>query len=67
MEILTTLLDLLSHGVILGGTIYGLIGMVMLGVAFKDHQGPGIASALWQIVGGIIIIAAGIALKSVSW
>ncbi len=62
---LTTAVNLLSKGAIAGGGIWAIWGIVQLGMAIKDSDGPGIGKAIWQIVGGAIIIAAGTALTTV--
>lgn len=50
---------LLSKGAIAGGGLWAVWGLVQLGMAVKDHNGPGISGAIWQVIGGGIIIAAG--------
>ena len=54
--------SLLSKAATAGGGLWAVWGLVTLGMAIKDHNGPGIGNAVWQIVGGAIIIAAGVAI-----
>ncbi len=49
---------LLSKAAGAGGTLWAVWGLVQLGIAIKDHNGPGMQGAIWQIVGGAVIIAA---------
>ncbi|MCD7854610.1 MAG: hypothetical protein LUG66_03225 [Clostridiales bacterium] len=63
-EALTTAKNLLSKAAQTGGGLYAVWGLVNLGMSLKDHNGPGIQSAIWQIIGGAIIIAAGTAISS---
>lgn len=57
--------SLLSKGAIAAGSILAVWGLVSLGLAFKDHNGPGIQQGIMQIIGGGIIIAAGTLVASV--
>ena len=51
--------SLLSKAATAGGGLWAVWGLVQLGMSIKDHNGPGIGGAVWQIVGGGVIIAAG--------
>jgi hypothetical protein len=44
--------------------LWAVWGIVQLGMAIKDHNGPGMGGAIWQIIGGAIIIAAGVAINA---
>lgn len=55
---------LLSKGATGGGGLWAVWGLVQLGISIKDNNGPGIQGAIWQIIGGGIIIAAGKAISS---
>lgn len=57
-DALTSARDLLSKGATAGGGLWAVWGLVQLGMSVKDHNGPGIQGAIWQIIGGGIIIAA---------
>ena len=63
-EAITTAKTLLSKAATAGGGLWAVWGLVTLGMAIKDHNGPGIGNAVWQIVGGAIIIAAGVAINA---
>jgi hypothetical protein len=34
--------------------LWAVWGIVQLGMAIKDHNGPGMGGAIWQIIGGEI-------------
>ena len=53
-----TILSLLTKGATIGGGLWLVWGAIVLGTSLKDHNGPGIQSGVWQMVGGGIIIAA---------
>jgi hypothetical protein len=63
-SLLTNVVTLMSQAVKIGGGIIIAWGLVNLGTNLKDHNGPAIASAIWQIVGGALVIAAGIVLTA---
>lgn len=50
--------NLLSKAATAGGGLWAVWGLVQLGISIKDHNGPGIQGAIWQLIGGAIIIAA---------
>lgn len=66
MEIFNSIIDLLKSAVLLGGGIYTIWGVVMLGTSLKDHNGPGIQNGIWQIVGGLLILAAVVLFSNLS-
>lgn len=59
MDYFSTAMSLLSKGTIAAGGLLTLWGLVQLGGAIKDHNGPGMQNAIFQVVGGAIIMAAG--------
>lgn len=59
---ITTAKNLLSKAATAGGGLWAVWGLVTLGMSIKDSNGPGIGNAIWQILGGAIIIAAGVAI-----
>ena len=61
-EAITTAKSLLSKAATAGGGLWAVWGLVTLGMSIKDSNGPGIGNAIWQILGGAIIIAAGVAI-----
>lgn len=58
-EALNKAKELLSTAAKAGGGLWAVWGLVQMGMAIKDHNGPGIGGAVWQIVGGALILAAG--------
>jgi hypothetical protein len=58
VELLNTVLNLISKFAIIGGSLWLLWGVVVLAGGLKDKNGPQLQSGIWQIVGGGIIIAA---------
>ncbi len=42
------------------------MGIIQLGAAIKEHNGPGMQNALFQIVGGAVIVAAGAWVATIS-
>ena len=57
MDLLNDVLDLIQKFVIIGGGVLLVFGLVNLGTSLSDHNGPGISSAIWKIIGGGVIIA----------
>lgn len=49
---LDTAKSLLSKAATAGGGLWAVWGLVQLGMGLKDHNGPGIQGAIWQIIGG---------------
>ena len=62
-DALTTAKNLLAKAAQAGGGLWAIWGLVQLGMSIKDHNGPGIQGAIWQIIGGGIVIAAGTAIS----
>ena len=56
--------NLLSKAATVGGGLWAVWGLVQLGISIKDHNGPGIQGAIWQLIGGAIIIAAGTSISA---
>lgn len=63
-DALTIAKNLLAKAAQAGGGLWAVWGLVQLGISIKDHNGPGMQGAIWQIIGGGIIIAAGTAISS---
>ena len=61
-DAISTAKNLLSKAATAGGGFWAVWGLVTLGMSIKDSNGPGIGNAIWQILGGAIIIAAGVAI-----
>jgi hypothetical protein len=51
-------MSMLSKGVLAAGSLLTIWGLVQLGLAIKDSNGPGMQHAILQAVGGGIIVAA---------
>lgn len=62
---LSTVLEYIRTFAVMGGGLLCLWGVITLGTNIKDHNGPGIQQAIWQVVGGALIIAAGILFSSI--
>ena len=65
-NIVSVALDLFGQFAMIGGGVWGLWGVVALGGALKDQNGPAIQSGVWQIVGGGLIIAAAALFKNIA-
>lgn len=61
-ETINTAKALLEKATTAGGGLWAVWGIVQLGMNIKDSNGPGIGNAIWQILGGAVIIAAGVAI-----
>lgn len=59
MEIFNSVISLLQQTVMIGGGLWMLWGVIVLAGALKDHNGPGMQSGIWQLVGGVLILSAG--------
>jgi hypothetical protein len=64
MDLLKTVLDLISTFVIVGGGLWLIWGVVVLAGALKDKNGPQLQGGVWQIVGGALIITAAVLFKT---
>lgn len=64
LPIVNTILDLLSQGALLAGGIFGVFQAIGLGVAIKNHSGPGIAENSLGLAGAAIICAAAAMFKT---
>ncbi len=58
MDLLKNVLDLITKFVTIGGGLWAVWGVVILGGGLKDKNGPALQSGIWQIIGGIMIIVA---------
>ncbi|WP_223227707.1 hypothetical protein [Leifsonia xyli] len=52
MELLNSILQLISKVAVLGGSLWLLWGVIALAGGLKNHEGPAIQGGIWQIVGG---------------
>ncbi len=55
-NLLNEVLRLASQFTRVGGALWSAWGVIILAGAIKDKTGPALQSAIWQIVGGIMII-----------
>lgn len=58
MDLLNTILDLFSKFAMIGGGLWAVWGVIVLGGGLKDQNGPQIQTGVWQTVGGGLILAA---------
>lgn len=64
-QTLQTVIDLLKSAATIGGGIWLVWGVVVLAMGLKDHNGQGIQSGIWQVIGGAVICAAGVLFSSI--
>lgn len=57
-DALTDAQTLLSKGTEIAGIFLAAWGVVLIGINFKEHNGPSITGGILQLIGGIIIYAA---------
>lgn len=67
MSILNNILSILGGVIVGGGSLFAVFGLVQLGTALKDHQGPAIASACWNLAGAAAIILGGALCLSINF
>lgn len=58
-EILTDVVDTIKKFVVMGGIFLAGWGLVNLGTNASEQNGAGMQTAVWKIIGGAIVIAAG--------
>ncbi len=63
-QLLTQVFDLISKFTLVGGGLWLIWGTVILAGALKDKNGPQLQSGIWQVVGGMLILVAGVWFKS---
>ncbi|WP_285660667.1 hypothetical protein [Paenarthrobacter ureafaciens] len=54
-----------SQFVAVGGGLWLVWGAIVMGGALRDQNGPQIQTGIWQIVGGGLILAAGLLFKNI--
>lgn len=57
-QLLNQVFNLISKFTLVGGGMWLIWGTVMLAGALKDKNGPQLQTAIWQVVGGMLIIVA---------
>lgn len=60
-------MTLVQRAVLAGGSIWLVIGAVILGLGLKNKEAPQIQSGIWQVVGGALITAAGVYLSTITF
>ncbi|MGY5221008.1 hypothetical protein ACXGSE_13430 [Enterococcus hirae] len=63
-QLLTQVFELISKFTLVGGGLWLIWGTVILAGALKDKNGPQLQSGIWQVVGGMLILVAGVWFKS---
>ncbi|WP_430596371.1 hypothetical protein [Enterococcus sp. DIV2163] len=66
MDYFNQAMSLFSNGIITAGSLLTVWGIIQLGVAIKEHNGPEMQHAIFQIVGGAVILAAGAWITNIS-
>ncbi|EMF0129045.1 hypothetical protein EFL14_RS09235 [Enterococcus hirae] len=66
MDYFEQAMSLFPKGVLASGSLLTVWGIIQLGAAIKEHNGPGMQNALFQIVGGAVIVAAGAWVATIS-
>lgn len=56
--LLNEVLDIGAKFSLIGGALWAVWGVIILAGALKDKTGPALQSAVWQIVGGALIMVA---------
>lgn len=65
MDMLQQMLTLLSTFVTVAGSVWAVWGIISFALALNDHNGGGIRNGLLQVVGGGLVIAAGVYLTQI--
>jgi hypothetical protein len=47
-----------------GGALWSILGVIRLGSALKDKNGPHMQAAIWQILGGVSVIVSAILFRT---
>ena len=63
-ELLQNVIKLIVAAITRGGSLWTVFGVIILAGGLKDKNGPGIQSGIWQIVGGVLVIASTVLLNS---
>lgn len=59
MDIWNTVVDFAKTAVNAGGAVFAVMGVINYGKAKAEGDGPGQSKAVGQVIGGLLIIAAG--------
>lgn len=60
-------MGLLSTAATVGGGLWLIWGVIVLAGGLKDKSGPALQSGIWQVIGGLLIVAAALWFKTVTW
>lgn len=63
----SAVMGLVQRAVLAGGSIWLVIGAVILGLGLKNKEAPQIQSGIWQVVGGALITTAGVYLSTITF
>jgi hypothetical protein len=63
----SAIMGLLQKAVLAGGSIWLVIGTVILGLGLKNKEAPQIQSGVWQVAGAALITAAGAYISSITF
>jgi len=66
-SLLNKILDLISKFSMMGGALWTIWGVIILASALKDKTGPTLQAAIWQIVGGIMVMSAAVLFTTISY
>ena len=66
-EMWTQVMNLFKVAIIAGGSIWLVVGAVIFALGLKNKEAPQIQSGIWQIIGGAVIIAAGVLFTSINF
>jgi len=66
MDLANTIIELIVKFCTMGGGLWAVWGVIILATSLKNKNGSDLQSGIWQIVGGIMIIAAAVLFKSIT-
>lgn len=66
MDYFEQAMALFSKGILASGSLLTVWGIIQLGISIKEHNGPAMQQAIFQIVGGAVILAAGSWIATIS-
>jgi len=64
-DLISTVMGLVSKFALVGGALWAIWGIIILAGALKDKNGPALQAGIWQLVGGALILVAGMLFTSV--
>jgi len=57
MDILNSVVEIVTKFATIGGGFWAVWGVIILGTALKDKNGPDLRAGTWQTIGGAMIVA----------